>query len=178
MIQWYAIRATGVVTLLLFTTTVVLGLLNRSRVTSEGWPRFVIDRLHRNVALFSVGFLAIHIITAVTDAWVSIDLVDAVIPFHGSYRTFWVGLGAVAFDLLIALVVTSLIRARLGIKTWRGVHWLAYAAWPIALAHGIGIGTDAGQIWMVAIDVICIGAVLGALAIRLSSPSYALEETW
>jgi methionine sulfoxide reductase heme-binding subunit len=178
MIQWYAIRATGVVTLMLFSGTVVLGLLNRSRVASDGWPRFVIDRLHRNLSLLSVTFLAIHIVTASTDSFVSIDLVNAFVPFSHSYSTFWIGLGAVACDLLIALVITSLIRARLGIKAWRSVHWLAYLAWPVAVAHGIGNGTDAGQSWMIAIDVLCIGAVLTALTLRLSAPSSVLEQAW
>ena len=178
MVQWYAIRATGVVTLGLFTFTVVLGLLNRSRVATVRWPRFVIDRLHRDSSLLAVVFLTLHIATSVTDRFVAINLVDAVFPFHSAYRPLWVGLGAVAFDLLVALIVTSLIRVRLGVKLWRGIHWLAYAAWPVAVVHGIGIGTDSGRLWMVAIDVICIGSVLGALALRLAAPQQVTGTAW
>jgi len=129
MIQWYVIRASGVVALGLLTVTVVLGLLNRSRVTSDRWPRFVIDRLHRNASLLAIAFLCVHIVTAITDTWVSVRLVDVFIPFRGTYRPLWVGLGATAVDLLAAVIVTSLVRVRLGVKTWRGVHWLAYLAW-------------------------------------------------
>jgi methionine sulfoxide reductase heme-binding subunit len=178
MIQWYAIRASGVVTLALFTFTVVLGLLNRSRVTSDRWPRFVIDRLHRNASLLAVVFLCVHIITAATDSFVSIDLLDAVIPFHPSYRPLWVGLGAVAFDLLVALVITSLVRVRLGVKTWRRIHWLAYLAWPVAVVHGLGIGTDAGRAWMLSIEGVCIGSVAGALALRLAAPARLAVQAW
>jgi methionine sulfoxide reductase heme-binding subunit len=171
MIQWYAIRASGVVALALLTVTVVLGLLNRSRVASESWPRFVIDRLHRNASLLAVAFLCVHIVTAVTDTYVSVGLLDAVIPFHGSYRPFWVGLGAVSVDLLVAVIVTSLVRVRLGVRAWRGIHWLAYLAWPVAVAHGLGIGTDSGRVWMLSIEAVCIGSVLAALAVRLTAPA-------
>jgi methionine sulfoxide reductase heme-binding subunit len=178
MIQWYVIRATGVVTLLLFSSTTVLGLLNRSRVTSDGWPRFVIDRLHRNLSLLSVTFLAIHIVMAATDSFVAINFVNAFVPFSHSYNTVWVGLGAVACDLLLALIITSLVRVRLGVTAWRWVHWLAYVAWPVAVAHSIGNGTDASEAWMLAIDVLCIGAVLAALAVRVAAPSQVIEEAW
>lgn len=178
MIQWYAMRGTGVVTLVLFTLTVVLGLLNRSRAASTRWPRFVIDRLHRNASLLALVFLALHVATAVTDQWVSISFADAVIPFQGSYRPFWVGLGAVALDLLLALVLTSLIRVRLGVKLWRALHWLAYLAWPFAVLHGIGIGTDAGRPWMAGTDVICIAAVVGAFAVRLAAAKRVTVPAW
>jgi methionine sulfoxide reductase heme-binding subunit len=178
MIQWYVIRATGVVALALLTVTVVLGLLNRSRFASDRWPRFVIDRLHRNASLLAVAFLCVHIVTAVTDTWVSVRLVDVFIPFWGRYRPLWVGLGATAVDLLAAVIVTSLLRVRLGVKTWRGVHWLAYFAWPVAVAHGLGIGTDSGQIWMLGIEGICIGSVLAALAVRLAAPFRLAGQAW
>jgi sulfoxide reductase heme-binding subunit YedZ len=178
MIQWYVIRASGVVALALLTVTVVLGLLNRSRVASESWPRFVIDRLHRNASLLAIVFLCVHILTSVTDSFVSVSLVNAVIPFSGSYRPFWVGLGAVALDLLVAVIVTSLLRVRLGVKVWRGVHWLAYLAWPDAVAHGLGVGTDSGQLWMLAIEAVCIGSVLAALALRLTAPVRLAGQAW
>lgn len=178
MIQWYVIRASGVVALALLTVTAVLGLVNRTRVSNDGWPRFVIDRLHRNASLLSVAFLFVHIVTAVTDGWVSVSLVDAFVPFHASYRRLWVGLGAVAVDLLAAVIITSLVRVRLGVKTWRGVHWLAYLAWPVAIAHGLGIGTDSGQPWMLVIAAVCIGSVLLALTFRLTAPIRLAGQTW
>jgi DMSO/TMAO reductase YedYZ heme-binding membrane subunit len=170
MTQWYVIRASGLVTLVLLTLTVVLGLINRSRIATYDWPRFVIDRLHRNVALFTLVFLALHIITSATDSFVSINPLDAIVPFYRSYSPFWVGLGAVAFDLLLTLVITSLVRVRLGFRAWRGIHSLAYLAWPVAVAHGLGLGTDSGQLWMIATEVVCISSVLIALAARLRAP--------
>lgn len=178
MIQWYVIRASGVVALALLSVSVVLGLLNRTRTASDRWPRFVIDRLHRNASLLAVVFLCVHIVTAVTDSFVPVPLLAAVIPFHNSYRPLWVSLGAVALDLLVAVIITSLVRVRIGVKTWRGVHWLAYLAWPVAVAHGLGIGTDSGRVWMLAIEAVCIGSVLTALAFRLTAPARLEGQAW
>ncbi len=169
MIHWYAIRAAGAMTLILFSATIVLGLVNRSRVATDRWPRFVIDRVHRNVALLAVVFLAIHIITAVTDGYVSTPLLAVFLPFAHSYHPLWVGLGSVACDLLLAIAITSLLRVRLGYRSWRAIHWLGYLAWPVAVAHGIGNGTDHWTVWMLAIDVGCVSAVLTALAVRVVS---------
>lgn len=166
MTQWYAIRAAGGMTLILFSASVVLGLINRSRWTTERWPRFVIDRVHRNVSLLALVFLGLHIVLGVTDSFVKLPLTAAFLPFSHSYRPFWVGLGSVALDLLIAIAATSLLRARIGLRAWRWVHWLAYLSWPVAVTHGIGNGTDAAKPWMLGIDAVCITAVLGALALR------------
>ncbi len=156
---WYLARGTGVVSLALLTATVVLGLTSVTRWRSAYWPRFVTVSLHRNLSLLSVVFLAVHIGSSVLDTYTSISLTDAVVPFVGTYRPFWLGLGAVAFDLILALIVTSLVRVRLGLRTWRAVHWLAYVAWPVAVVHGLGTGTDARQRWMQMFTLLCIGAV-------------------
>jgi sulfoxide reductase heme-binding subunit YedZ len=178
MTHWYALRAVGAVTLILFTGTVVLGLLNRSQAVTSRWPRFVIDRVHRNVALLAVVFLAIHIVLAVTDGFVVIPLLSIIVPFYHSYSPLWIGLGTVAFDLLLAITITSLLRARLGFRGWRAVHWLGYVAWPVAVAHGIGNGTDHWKVWMLAIDVVCVSAVLAAVTYRLIKvPRLAQLET-
>ena len=169
MIHWYAIRAAGAMTLILFSVSVSLGLINRSRLATDRWPRFVIDRVHRNVALLAVVFLCIHIVTAITDSFVSVPLLSVFLPFAHSYSAFWVGLGSVACDLLLAITITSLLRVRLGFRTWRSIHWLAYLAWPVAVAHGIGNGTDHFAAWMLGIDAACVAMVLSALAVRLVS---------
>ena len=156
---WYLARGTGVVSLALLTMTVLLGLTSVTRWSSTRWPRFVTASLHRNVSLLSVVFLVVHIGSSVLDTYTHISLTDAFVPFVGTYRPFWLGLGALAFDLILALIVTSLIRVRLGLRLWRSVHWLAYAAWPVAVLHGLGTGTDASQRWMQLFTLTCIGLV-------------------
>jgi methionine sulfoxide reductase heme-binding subunit len=159
---WYLARGSGVVTLALLTATVVGGITTTARWATANWPRFVVAALHRNVALLAVAFLALHVASTVVDGYVPIRWLDAVIPFGAAYRPAWLGLGAVALDLLVAVLVTSLLRARLGRRAWRAVHWLAYACWPVALAHGIGIGSDNAQPWMLLIDGLAVAAVVAA----------------
>jgi methionine sulfoxide reductase heme-binding subunit len=154
--------------LLLLTAAVVLGIVDVRRLSSPTWPRFVVDALHRNVALLAMVFLVLHILTAVLDSFASISLLDAIVPFAGSYRPFWLGLGAVAFDMLIAVMVTSLLRQRIGYASWRAVHWLTYASWPIALVHGLGTGSDVHGVWLLAISVLCLLAVLVAVIVRVA----------
>jgi sulfoxide reductase heme-binding subunit YedZ len=165
---WYLSRGTGAVTLVLLTATVVLGIAGTLRWRpGAGLPRFLVDGLHRNLSLLVVVLLAAHVLTAVLDPFAHLRALDAVVPLASSYRPLWLGLGALALDLLIALVMTSLVRARLGLRAWRAVHWLAYACWPVALLHGLGTGTDASTTWLQALAALCAGAVAAAVATRL-----------
>ena len=159
---WYLTRGSGAVTLLLLTGTLVIGIANSARWASPGWPRFVTERLHRNLSLLVLVFLGLHVATTVVDGYVPIRWLDAVVPFRSAYRPLWLGLGAVALDLLLAVLVTSLLRARIGHGAWRAVHWLAYACWPVAFAHGLGTGSDPGNAWMLAVEVVAAAAVLAA----------------
>jgi len=166
-VYWYLTRASGAVSLILLTASVVIGIAAIARLRGPGMPRFVVDGIHRTASLLAVVFLVVHILTAVLDSFAPISLLNAVIPFTGSYRPLWLGLGAVAFDLLLAIAITSLIRLRMGQSTWRTIHWLAYAAWPVAVLHGFGTGSDVHRSWLLVINVACIAAVLVAVAGRV-----------
>jgi len=165
---WYLTRATGVMALVLLTATVVLGVAGTARFATPRWPRVITAQLHRNLSLLAVAFVAAHVLTTVLDSYAPIGWISAILPFTSSYRTFWLGLGTAAFDMLLAVVVTSLLRARLGYRAWRAVHWLGYACWPVALWHGLGTGTDSKLSWLLALDAACVAAVTGALGWRLS----------
>lgn len=168
---WYFSRASGLVSLVLFTGVVVLGALGAGRFATREWPRFTLAAVHRNLALTSLAFLAVHIVTAIVDGYVSLGWLDVVVPFVSAYQPFWVGLGAIAIDLLLAIVVTSLVRTRIPPRVWRAVHWLAYLCWPVALVHGIGMAeSDTAQGWIIALDVLCGLAVLGAVVFRAVVP--------
>lgn len=164
---WYATRATGVVALVLLTVTVALGVAGASRLSSPHWPRVVTAGLHRNISLLVVLFVVVHVVTTLLDPFVPINPASVVVPFISSYRPLWVSLGAIAFDLILALIVTSLLRSRMPFGAWRAVHWLAYACWPIALWHGLGTGTDSKLPWLLLLDAACVLLVAGALIWRL-----------
>ena len=158
-------------TLILLTAVVVLGILSALRVQSERWPSFLTTGLHRNLALMTLVFLALHIVTAIIDPFTNLGWSAALIPFSSYYRTFWLGLGVISFELLLAIVVTSLVRGLLGHGAWRAIHWLTYAAWPVGVIHGLGTGTDTWSAWMLAITAGCVAAVGMAVALRLTSGS-------
>jgi methionine sulfoxide reductase heme-binding subunit len=168
---WYTTRATGIVALALLTGTVMLGVVGTARAASARWPRLVTAGLHRNLALTSIALVAVHVLTTVLDPFASISLAAAFIPFSSPYRPLWLSLGAVAFDLLLAVLITSLLRDRISHRAWRAVHLLVYLSWPVALWHGLGTGTDTRLSWVLAIDVVCVAAVGWAIWWRLSLTS-------
>jgi hypothetical protein len=166
---WYLTRGSGVVALILLTASICLGIAGTVRWRTKQLPRFAIAALHRNLTLIAIAFVGFHVVTTVLDGYAPIGWKDAFLPFFSSYRPVWTGLGAVTFDLLLALVVTSLLRARIGIRAWRAVHWLAYASWPVALVHSLGTGSDARAGWLQVLGLACGLAVAGAVAIRLAT---------
>lgn len=165
---WFASRATGLVAVTLLTLTLVLGILGAGRYTGDRWPRFTLAALHRNVSLMMVLFLVVHVSTAIVDPYAGIGWLDAVLPFTSVYHPVWLGLGSVALDLMVAVLLTSALRLRLSHRVWRAVHWAGYACWPIGLVHGWGIGgRDSRQYWVLSLEVTCAVAVAVAVAWRL-----------
>jgi sulfoxide reductase heme-binding subunit YedZ len=166
---WFTTRGAGIVSLLFLTGVVYLGILTTLRWQTRAWPRFATTGFHRNLALLAVVFLSVHIVTAVIDPFTSLGPLAALVPFSSSYRTLWLGLGVLALDLGAAVLVSSLLKNRLSRRTWRAVHWLSYAAWPLALLHGVGTGTDAAAPWMVAINLACLAVVGAAVLVRVTA---------
>lgn len=165
---WYLTRATGAVALLLLSASMIIGVLGTLRFSvAPRWPRFAVDALHRDVSLLAIAFVALHVITTVLDGFAPITLLDGVIPFRSPYRPLWLGLGTASLDLMLAVVVTSLFRRRLGYRSWRAIHWLAYASWPVAVLHGLGTGSDVKSWWMLALTGACVAAVVTAALARI-----------
>jgi methionine sulfoxide reductase heme-binding subunit len=162
------ISVTGVIAMVLLTVTAVLGILVNRRVRLPGLPRFASLSVHRYASLLALAFLALHILTAVLVSYAGIGVAAALIPFTCAGDRLWIGIGAVASDLVVALVVTSLLRRHIGRRTWRALHWLAYACWPAAMAHSIGIGTGMRSGRLLDLALACMLAVLGAGAWRLA----------
>ena len=157
--DWYLMRASGFVAFVLLTFTAALGIANVGRLGRSTWARTVSNLVHRNASLLAVVFLAVHIVTALSDRYVKVPALAVLVPGLSGYDPLWVGLGALSIDLFIAVTVTSLLRARIGAKLWRAVHWLAYLSWPTALLHAIGAGSgtgaDTGRTWSTLIYVAC-----------------------
>ncbi len=164
---WYLTRGSGVVALTLLTATTLLGVLTAGRWRSARWPRFAVAGLHRNLTLLALAFIGVHVGTTIADGYAPVGVKDIVVPFASQYRPVWLGLGALALDLLLAITITSLLRGRIGYRLWKFLHWAAYGSWPLALAHGLGSGSDARLGWMAALSFGSLALVALAVAARL-----------
>lgn len=165
---WYLSRSTGLVLLVLLSATLVLGILATGRRTPRWWPRFATAALHSYLAALSAAFLVAHVATTVLDGYVPITWLDAVVPFRSAYRPLWLGLGTLAATLLAAVLLTATARRALPPPAWRRTHYLAYAAWPLAVLHGLGTGSDTTNRPALVVTFLCVGLVTVAAVIRFS----------
>jgi len=166
---WYASRATGVVALLLLTAVMLLGILVTRQGRLPGLPRFAVSGLHRNLSLLATAFVALHVLTAVTDGYVNIPLTSAVVPLTSPYERIWLSLGAISLDLTVALIVTSLLRRHLSRRAWRAVHLLAYLSWPVAWVHSFFSSGDLQHGILFVLALICAIVVAAAVIWRLAA---------
>jgi sulfoxide reductase heme-binding subunit YedZ len=175
--DWFLIRSTGVVSLVLLTVVMALGIATSNRWSVGRQPRFVTPAVHRSLSLLTIVFVGLHVVTTLLDPYAAVSLLATVVPFARVAHALWIGLGALSLDLMVAVIVTSLLRQRLGYRAWRLTHWLAYLSWPVAFAHGIGIGTDVPSPWFRVLALACLLTVIVATASRylLHRPGKRLE---
>jgi predicted ferric reductase len=165
---WYTTRGLGIALLVVTTAVVVLGVATSRHWKAEGWPGFVVAGLHRNLSLLALALLPLHGLTVILDTYARLGIKDITIPFASSYRPLWLGLGVLGGELLVAVVLVSLVRGRIGFGLWKLTHWAAYAAWPLSLLHGLGTGSDTKSGWALFVYTACAGAVLLVVLLRLS----------
>lgn len=170
-LTWYVTRSTGMIAFLLISAAVVLGVLGAERFETVNRPRFHYAELHRGVALFGGVLLLVHIVTAVIDPFTHLGLTSIFDPFGRSYRALYLGLGIVAFDVLAAVIVSSLIRQRLTPKSWRYIHLSVYPIWVAAIVHGLGTGTDSRFLVVQVMYLVALAGVVLATWIRVLSGS-------
>jgi sulfoxide reductase heme-binding subunit YedZ len=166
-VWWGLDRGAGLAALALLTAATVLGTIGAGQGKVPGFPRFALGTLHRNLSLLVLVFGGIHAVTAAVDRFVDIRLIDLVVPFASPTDPFWTGLGTFGLDLMLAVLITSGLRRRLGPATWRAVHWLAYPCWAVVLLHAVGQGSDLGGRWGIAVLAGGVGVMASALAFRL-----------
>jgi len=164
---WFASRATGVISLVLFSVVAILGILINRQGRLPGLPRFAVTGLHRNLSLLTVAFLGMHIVTAIVDGYAHIPWLSSVVPFTSGYERLWIGLGTVAIDLFAAVIVTSLLRDQLKPAVWRAVHWLSYVSYPVIVVHSMGAYKDLRSGWLLALTMATVFAVVTAIGYRV-----------
>ncbi|MDP9168232.1 MAG: ferric reductase-like transmembrane domain-containing protein [Actinomycetota bacterium] len=174
---WALGRGTGITALVFLTISSALGIATRSGRRVATLPRFAVADVHRVAALTGTLLVALHLTLLFFDPYAQLRLIDFVVPFLGAYRPLWLGLGTCAFDVLAVVIVSSLLRHRLGPGAFRAIHWVTYALWPIALAHALGNGTDAGRAWFLVVSGCCAVTVAAALWWRVRADFVEYADT-
>ena len=172
-LQRFLLAYSGVVALVALTAAVAAGLAATDRLVMSPAGRVTFQAVHRALSLAAVGFLASHVLLEVLAR--RSHVADAVVPFLASGRTLYLGLGTLASDLVLLIVLTGVARRRFAshwTAAWRGVHVTAYVAWPMAILHGLLAGRAARPYvdWSYGA---CVAAVAVALVVRLVAPRRA-----
>jgi len=167
---WYVSRGSGIAAVVLLAVVVGLGVAASCRWRTEGVPRFITSSVHRSLSWTLAAVLAVHVVTASLDSFAGISLRDAVVPFVTAYRTVWMGLGTLSVDVGAVVLLSSVLVRRLGYRTWRRLHWLGYACFPLALLHGLATGSDTRSTWSVLLAVSLLFGVVGLVAWRIVAP--------
>lgn len=167
---WYVSRGSGLVLLVVVSLDVALGIALRKGARPPGLPRFATAYLHRDLGLLAAALGVLHVATAVLDPYARIGWLAVAVPMASPYRPLWIGLGALSLDLGAAMLVTSLLRHRLGARAWRSVHLLVYASWPFALLHSLRAGIDLSVSFVSATTWACVALVAVAVLWRIAGP--------
>ncbi len=170
-VTWDTARAGGLISYVLLTTAVSLGLVLRNRWQSSRWPRLVTNELHGYVSLLALVFIVVHILAVAVDPFTHFGLAAVLVPFASHYRPIWMGLGIVALYLLLAVWLSTRLRKRIGHRVWRQIHVLAFGVYAAATLHGLGTGSDTRTAWAAALYATSVGLVGTLLAIRLLAPA-------
>ncbi len=172
----FLLKYMGVFALIGLTTAVGVGLVATDRIVMRPGHRVVAQAVHRGVSLAALMSLVAHIILEIVAH--RSHVIDAVVPFLAQNRTLYVGLGTVASDLVVLIVITGFLRGRFAGRhpgAWRAVHAIAYLAWPLSIIHGLMAGRTAKPYvdWSYGA---CVALVALAVGIRFAATIRAEDE--
>lgn len=166
---WLIARATGLLAFALISATIVAGLVLKGRPLKVLRPAGITD-VHRFLSLLSLMAVALHGVALVLDSTVEVSFPALAVPGLVPYRPLWTGVGVVVAELMLLIHLSFRYRRRIGIRTWRRMHWATYGIFAGAAAHGLLSGTDSGRPWALGAYAVAIGAVVGLTAWRASAP--------
>ncbi|MDA8209185.1 MAG: hypothetical protein M0Z92_09335, partial [Actinomycetota bacterium] len=163
------------IAMVLLALVVILGMVTATKAAPKGFAKFLVPDLHRRLSISAAVFLGVHIVTALLDSFVHIGLAASIIPFVSSYRPVWVGFGAIAFDLLVVVIATSVVRHRFSQGPWKKIHYLSWLVVSFALFHAIGTGSDA-RVGLVEVVYIALVGVVALAAIFRTATDAQLRK--
>lgn len=163
---WYTSRAAGIVAWILLSASVIAGMTlstRDSRIMPTGWP---ID-LHRFLSSISLTFLTIHMLALIPDNFVEFGAAELLIPFASTWQPGAVAWGVVAFWLVVAVEISSLLRRRIPNRIWRLIHFASFLVWTGATVHLFLAGTDVSHLAFRITQATVIGGVVILFVRRL-----------
>lgn len=166
---WMLARATGLTAYVLLTTSILAGLVLKSRVFRSLKPAAVTDT-HRFLALLGIGAVVAHGATLVLDPTLHLGLRALLVPGLSPYRPVAVGVGVLAAELMLLVYASFSLRRRIGARNWRRLHWATYGIFAAATVHGLAAGTDTSQPWAFALYLSAIALVVAAATWRALVP--------
>lgn len=103
------------------------------------WPhrRINVFALHRWTAYTAILLVIAHPLVLLFLHTPRFRVVDLLWPVHSYLQPKLNLAGAVALYLLLAVLITSLLRTRIGRRTWRNFHLLVYPAAVLLFLHSI-----------------------------------------
>jgi sulfoxide reductase heme-binding subunit YedZ len=167
---WYLARASGLLAYALLTASVLAGLVLKSRPFAGALRPAAVTDVHRFLALLGLGSIAIHGTALVLDETVQISPLALLVPGLVPYRPLATALGTLAAGGMLLVYVSFPLRKRIGARTWRRLHWLTYAVFALATAHGLAAGSSTHQTWALVLYGAATGGVIGATAWRILVP--------
>jgi len=139
---WYLTRAAGLMGYFLIWLSTAWGLVVSSKILDSILERAFTYDFHEYLSWLGLAFIGIHVIVLMADKYLPYTLWQVLIPFLSPYRSFWVGVGIIAFYLSLLVTVTYYLRAKIGMATFRKIHYLSLVSYVGATLHGLYAGTD------------------------------------
>ncbi len=167
-LPWYASRALGFLGFWALTASVVYGLLLSTGILDAVAHRAVNLTLHQDLSAISIAFVALHGAVLVLDRFVQTTVFQMAVPFATEYRPVWVGVGQIAFYVMVVVYASFFFRKRLGQRGWRTLHYTTFVAFIGGAVHGLMAGTDTGAPWAFWSYAASIAAVVFLLIYRIA----------
>jgi methionine sulfoxide reductase heme-binding subunit len=177
-LAWYFSRASGIVSYLMLTISVVWGLILSTKISKEYTPAPAVLALHNAVGWIAVGIGAMHGFSLMFDTYFTYDLFDILIPFNGPYKPFWVGLGTLSLYIMLVASASFAWKDWLGQRAWRMMHYCTFGMYGMVTLHGLMTGTDS---WITGTNLMYVGSVLVVLFLtnyRVIAGKEAAAAAW
>ncbi|MFN8467612.1 MAG: hypothetical protein U0X20_18780 [Caldilineaceae bacterium] len=157
---WFVSRSSGVIAYVVVTIGVLWGLIQSGSLFRERVAPLLALGMHSFLNWLGLGFAALHGIILIGDHFIKIGLPEVFTPFLSPYRPVPVGLGIIAFYLMLLLSLSFYARNHLGQKNFRLLHYVSYAVFLMVTVHGVLAGTDTGALWwMYAVSLVVVAVM-------------------